>query len=191
MRCGTARTGGQPAPGRSAHCRRSWPVCPSRSAGWGGVKRRASRTDHGVLRPRGWRGSDHRGVSSRGDSQRSKAPWPAHDPHRSRGGSKRALGVGSPEQVHQTLPLWGQRTTKGVSQVLRVGLYATFAHAGSEPCSRCGFALGRTERQLRKSCRSQARTKFRVNRMRRNSGFCARNSRSRGVLMLSDGYRSR
>jgi hypothetical protein len=27
--------------------------------------------------------------------------------------------------------------------------------------------------------------------MRRNSGFCARNSRSRGVLMLSDGCRSR
>jgi hypothetical protein len=110
---------------------------------------------------------------------------------RSRGGSRQALGAGSPEQAHQILPRCDKRTTKGVQQVLRVGLYAIFAHAGSGPAGRCGFALGRTERQLRKSCRSQVRTKFRANRMRRNSGFCARNSRSRGVLMLSDGYRSR
>lgn len=127
------------------------------------MSRQGWRTKARIARTRwlsglGFAATGCRGVSSCDDSRRSKVPWLAPNPHRSRGGSRQVLVASFPMQVDQIL-----RRRAGARQGV-LGRFVTsrplrdFSRMLARgPAGRCGFALGRTERQLRKPCRSLVR----------------------------------
>jgi hypothetical protein len=176
--------------GTPARRRCSLPIGRSRQVGRGGEKRRASHDPR--LSGLGSVGSVVTGSAPAAIPSDQKHPGlPQTLTVRAAGRSRprsRFAGAGLPDPASAFL-----RTTKGVRQVVTSrplrdlrACWLGLPQAGAVlPSGVRSVSSGRPCRSL------VSEQKFRPNRMRRNSGFCARNSRSRGVLMLSDGCRSR
>ena len=131
LRCGTARAGGQPVRGVSSP--------PPPFAGWliEASRQRAVKKRRVFTRPRAlpWVGENESPwgqLPRRFPAVESIPALPRPSPFARRveaGLGRRFTGAGSPDPV-----MVGRRTTRDVRRVSRVGLYATFAHAGSGAC---------------------------------------------------------